>query len=77
MQSKIGRFSKSDLRFFNVLPNVSDSLRWGPKHIATHIVSHIHIATHARFSIRYSSSTTVWRWEVNIVIKHSIHFMNT
>jgi len=56
-------------------------LRWGPKHIATHIASHIHIVTHARFS-RFTYGTlvqpvTVWGWEVNIVIKHTIYFMNT
>jgi len=58
-------------------------LRWDPKHIVTHIASqsHIHIFTHARFS-RFTYGTlvqpvTVRRWEVNIVIKPTIYFMNT
>jgi len=45
----------------------------------THFHLHIHIVTHARFSrltIRYSGSTTVWGWEVDIGIMDTIYFMN-
>jgi len=54
---------------------MSGILEVGPRHIATHIASHIHIVNHARFTIWYSSSsTTVWGWEAYIVINFA-HYL--
>jgi len=71
----------------SLLKRALPPLIWGILEVGSYKLTHCHlpltlhhIVTHARDShtvLRYSSSTTVWEWKVNIVIKYTIYFMSS